>query len=304
MAQYKKPTKEQIEAAKNKREDSYKKLLNGVRDVFQSGKLEEVLKIAAKFSQHNYSFQNCIMIAIQRPDATLVKGFHQWQKLGRRVKKGERGIAILAPRFSKFKAKTDDESDEEFIEKLTGFRNVYVFDVSQTDGKEIPQLIDPLNSVSDKTAWLLERLDQISPMPIQTGKIGQARGQTDYSRKAITISDEISGDDAVKTKIHEIVHAAFHEPSGLFSDGNEKHEKEVMAEAVSYIVCENYGIDSSKYSFVYVGGWLKAANSDEAVKELARLGQTYVKAAQYIIAAIDEAVKIPAAIEQTQKATA
>jgi len=276
-------TQKQVEEAKANRAKAVERMKNGIKDVFESGQLEAVLKSRG----HGFSFLNTIGLYCQCPKGSDFRGFRDWQKVNRYVRKGEHGFQILAPTFKKIKVEANDAESDKFVKMLRGFRVVYVFDISQTDGLALPAIVNPLDSISDKTAWLISRLRQISPMPVSNGDTKTAaRGYTDYSTNEIMISDTLTGNDELKTLIHEITHATFH------TSGNDRQLKEILAEAVAFTVCENYGIDSSVYSVGYVVSWLNTIDKEHALECFAKVGEEIIRASQYIIDAIDGTVEL------------
>ena len=278
-------------------------LENGIRDVFSSDKYKEMLAVMSKF--HGYSVNNTMLIALQKPEATLVAGFNQWKKdFGRSVNKGEKGIKILAPCIYKKKEdeiKIDpvsglpmlDENGkpvkEEGEKTLTGFKSVTVFDVSQTDGKPLPDLgVDELNGDIKDFDKLMDVLRDISPVPIKFAPIqGDAKGYYDLGDKSITIKEGMSDVQTVKTAIHEITHAKLHDLDTVKAKGDkpkDQNTREVEAESVAFTVCQHFGIDTSDYSFGYVAGW----SSDKDTPELKSSLQTIHDTAAELINVISE----------------
>lgn len=235
-------------------------LKEGVQEVFSSGNYAEYLSTLSRF--HRYSFRNSMLIYLQNPDATRVAGFNAWKTLGRSINKGEKGLQILAP--SPYKITIDATHDEngnllpEPVKKQVqrmAFKVTYVFDVSQTSGKELPELAHRLTGDVGKYDHLMAALQKISPYPIAFDEIARAgtNGFCDYEAQRIVIRKGVSQEQAVKTTVHEIAHALLHSnKTGLERD---RQAFEVQAESVAYVVCQHFGIDSSQYSFGYVAGW-------------------------------------------------
>ena len=283
------------------------KLEQGIKELFESEKYKEYLRTMSKF--YNYSFNNTLLIAMQKPDATLIAGYTSWQRnFDRHVLKGEKGIKILAPAPYKVMEEHDrlDPSTQKPISDQDGnalketvevtrpaFKVVSVFDVSQTDGKEIPDItVDELTgSVENYTAFF-EALKQESPVPIAFEDIsGGAKGYYHLEDRRIAIQENMSEIQTIKTAIHEVAHAKLH---ALDPDGKRDPEKmkdsrtrEVEAESVAYTVCQHYGIETSDYSFGYVAGW----SSGKETKELKGSLETIRSTAAEMIEHLDEKLK-------------
>ena len=232
-------------------------LKEGVQDVFSSGRYAEYLRTLSRF--HRYSFRNSLLIYLQNPDATRVAGFNAWKTLGRNINKGEKGLQILAP--SPYKITIDATHDEngnllpEPVKKQVqrmAFKVTYVFDISQTSGKELPELAHRLTGDVGEYERLMAALQKISPYPISFEPIeGSANGYCSYQKQRIVIREDVSQEQAIKTTVHEIAHALLHKPD----IERDSQAFDVQAESVAYIVCQHFGIDSSQYSFGYVAGW-------------------------------------------------
>lgn len=258
------------------------RLEQGVKDIFTSEMYTTYLRTMAKF--HNYSFNNTLLIAMQRPDATLVAGFNAWKnKFNRYVKKGEKGIQIIAP------APIKEVEEREKIDKDTGlavlnengepemerveyviprFRVTTVFDVSQTDGEPIPSLeVNELTASVKDYALLTAAIEQVSPVPIRFDEIeGDAKGYYSDIDKEICIQVGMGESQTIKTMIHEVAHAMLHNSDFMKQNGEEKDRltKETEAESIAFTVCSALGIDTSDYSFPYVASWA----SGKEMKEL------------------------------------
>ena len=258
------------------------RLEQGVKDIFTSEMYTTYLRTMAKF--HNYSFNNTLLIAMQRPDATLVAGFNAWKnKFNRYVKKGEKGIQIIAP------APIKEVEEREKIDKDTGlavlnengepemerveyvvprFRVTTVFDVSQTDGEPIPSLeVNELTASVKDYALLTAAIEQVSPVPMRFDEIeGDAKGYYSDADKEICIQVGMGESQTIKTMIHEVAHAMLHNSDLMEQSGEEKDRltKETEAESIAFTVCSALGIDTSDYSFPYVASWA----SGKAMKEL------------------------------------
>lgn len=258
------------------------RLEQGVKDIFTSEMYTTYLRTMAKF--HNYSFNNTLLIAMQRPDATLVAGFNAWKnKFNRYVKKGEKGIQIIAP------APIKEVEEREKIDKDTGlavlnengepemerveyvvprFRLTTVFDISQTDGEPIPSLeVNELTASVKDYALLTAAIEQVSPVPMRFDEIeGDAKGYYSDADKEICIQVGMGESQTIKTMIHEVAHAMLHNSDFMKQNGEEKDRltKETEAESIAFTVCSALGIDTSDYSFPYVASWA----SSKEMKEL------------------------------------
>ncbi len=276
------------------------KLEQGVSDVFSSDKYKQFLDTMAKFPR--YSVNNNILIMMQRPDAQMCQSFTGWKEMGRFVKKGEKGIKILAPApytIQREQTKLDDKGNPmmdkdgepimESVEiKVNAFKVVSTFDVSQTDGKELPTLgVDELTGGVDGYGTFLEALKEVCPVPMTFENIeGGAKGFYSQTEKRIAIQEGMSEAQTVKTAIHEMAHQKLH---AIENNGPKqtRGSKEVEAESVAYTVCQHYGIDTSDYSFSYVAGWSEGKEMPELKASL----DTIRRAASEMITAIDEKVE-------------
>ena len=252
------------------------KLEAGVKELFESRKYKEYLSCMSKF--HNYSINNTLLIAIQRPNATLVAGFQTWKKdHGRIVKRGEKGIRILAPYKYKVEKNKVRDDEEPVVEEMTGFRVVSVFDVSQTEGKALLTIgINELAGSVKNYEKLFKALIIISDVPIRSEEIkGDAKGYYNDAEKRIGIRKGMSEAQTIKTMIHEIAHQKLHSKDTPDSEKPfDRRTKEVEAESVAYTFCRHYGIDSSDYSFGYIAGWSSGKETKELKQSLERIRAT------------------------------
>lgn len=275
------------EESKKNLEEITEQLEAGVKDIFTSGKYEQYLCTMAKF--YKYSATNCILIYIQKPDATLVAGYQSWQKnFKRQVKKGEKGIKILAPIPHKFKKLVENEEGEQEEQEIsyTSFRAVSVFDISQTDGEELPSILSKLSGDVSGYDDLIEKLKKVSAVPVVFDEIsGTANGFFDPKGKRIVIREGMSQLQTVKTMVHEIAHSILHNLETGEQKEATKEAKEVQAESTAYTVCKALGIDTSEYSFGYVAGW--SAGRD--LKELQESLEIIRKTSHNLLEAIEAA---------------
>lgn len=286
-------------------------LETGVAELFTSERYQEYLKTMSKF--HNYSFNNTLLIAMQRPDATLVTGYRNWQSMGRQVKKGEKGITIIAPASIKRKKEQavldqdqkpvigpDGKPKTEEVEvTLPCFKAITVFDIEQTTGEPIQTLApEILTAAVEDFDLFLEAIREISPVPIRFDAIeGSANGYYHNLDKEIVIKKEMSQSQTLKTAIHETAHARLHDKEIMESQGIEKDRltKEVEAESVAYCVCSAFELDTSEYSFPYIAGW----SSGKEMRELKASMDVIRKTAGEMIDELTE--KIEMMLEQKQE---
>lgn len=238
-----------------------KELEDGVKAVFSSGKYTEYLDVMSRF--YSYSANNCLLIAMQKPEATLVAGFKAWQtKFNRQVRKGEKAIRILAPCPHKVMKEINGEEKEV---TFTTFRSAAVFDVSQTEGDELPDICERLTDKVEGYERLMDAIVKNSPVPVRYESIsGTANGYYSHTNKEIVLDACMAEAQTVKTLVHEVAHAILHDKESGTENEADRRTKEVQAESVAYVVCNAFGIDTSAYSFEYVASWSK--NHD--VKEL------------------------------------
>jgi len=286
-------------------------LESGVEELFTSNRYQEFLKTMAKF--HNYSFNNTMLIAMQRPDATLVTSYKNWQSMGRQVMKGEKGITIIAPApYKKMKEKevldenqrpimgTDGKPKTEQVEvTVPHFKAVTVFDIAQTSGEPIQTLAPELltAAVQDFDSFM-QAIQKISPVPIRFDEIdGNANGYYHNADKEIVIKKGLSESQTLKTAIHETAHAKLHDREIMESLGVEKDRltKEVEAESVAYCVCSSFDLDTSDYSFPYIAGW----SSSREMKEMKASMDVIRKTAGEMINQLTEELEI--ILEEKQK---
>lgn len=241
-------------------------LEKGVQEVFESEKYKAYLDFMSKF--YDYSVNNIILIMMQKPDASLVAGYRAWQtKFKRFVKKGEKGLTIIAPCPHKFKKEVENENGEKETKEInyTTFRACTVFDISQTEGEEIPTYVSQLDGAVENYGELLDKLENLSPVPVGFEEItGSANGYYSYLEKRIAVKSGLSEQHTVKTMVHEIAHAMLHDKENGEEKEADRNTKEVQAESIAYTVCKALGLDTADYSFGYVAGWSKG----KEVKEL------------------------------------
>lgn len=274
-----------------------------VKDLFHSERYQDYLKAMSKF--HDYSLNNTLLIVMQKPDASLVAGYGKWRdEFERHVKRGEKGIKILAPAPYKIKKEQEKldpdgkpiigEDGKPVTEQkeitIPAFKVVSVFDVSQTDGKEIPDIaVDSLTGSVEQYEDFFKALEQTSPVPVGFERIESgAHGYYHNGEKRIALNEGESELQTVKTLIHEIAHAKLHDidlnaPPEQQQERPSRRTREVEAESIAYTVCQHFGLDTSDYSFGYVAGW----SSDKDIKELKASLETIRATASELITEID-----------------
>ncbi|EEF66524.1 LPD25 domain-containing protein [Holdemania filiformis] len=277
------------------------RLETGIQELFESERYKAYLTSMAKF--HSYSFNNTLLIAMQ--GGQLVAGYNKWRDdFHRNVKRGEKGIKILAPAPYKVKKEVPklDEQGQPVMDKdgnpvtekkeiqVPAFKIVSVFDVSQTEGEPLPSIgVDELAGNVEQYEDFFKALEQTSPVPMAFEDIpGGSHGYYHLTEKRIAIQENMSELQTLKTAIHEIAHARLHNidpeaPVTEQADRPDSRTREVQAESVAYAVCQHYGLDTSDYSFGYVAGW----SSGKDLKELRASLETIRATAHELITAID-----------------
>ena len=268
------------------------RLETGIQQLFDSDRYKEFLTAMSKF--HDYSLNNTILIAMQ--GGNLVKGYSQWQKeFDRHVKSGEKGIKIFAPapyKVKKLVDKIDPDTRKPILDSegktvkeekevtVPAFKVVTVFDISQTEGKEFPDLsVKPLLADVEQYEDFFAALEKASPVPIAFEQITNgANGYFSLTDKRIAIKEGVSELQAVKTAIHEIAHAKLHDVdlNAPLEEQNriDRRSREVQAESVAYTVCQHFGLDTSDYSFGYVAGWSSGKEMTELKASLETIQET------------------------------
>ena len=277
------------------------RLETGIQELFESERYKAYLTSMSKF--HSYSFNNTLLIAMQ--GGQLVAGYNKWRDdFHRNVKRGEKGIKILAPAPYKVKKEVPklDEQGQPVMDKdgnpvtekkeiqVPAFKIVSVFDVSQTEGEPLPSIgVDELAGSVEQYEDFFKALEQTSPVPMAFEDIpGGSHGYYHLTEKRIAIQENMSELQTLKTAIHEIAHAKLHAidpetPVTEQADRPDSRTREVQAESVAYAVCQHYGLDTSDYSFGYVAGW----SSGKDLKELRTSLETIRATAHELITTID-----------------
>ena len=278
-------------------------LEQGIQELFNSEQYTTWLRTMSKF--HDYSLNNTLLICFQKPDATLVAGYTAWQKqFGRQVQKGEKAIRIIAPTPYKDKVemeKIDPATQKPVLDKngnpvmetqevlRPAFKVVSVFDVSQTEGRELPTIgVDELTGDVAQYELFFEALKRTCPVPMEFEQIESgAKGYYHQLERRIALQADMSQLQTIKTAIHEMAHQKLHaiDPKENISEMPEqsRNSKEVEAESVAFTVCQHFGIDTSDYSFAYIAGWSQGKETPELKASL----QTIRKAASEMITDIE-----------------
>ena len=228
-------------------------LQTGLEEYATSEKYRNLLRVMSLF--HNYSANNCLLIALQCPHASYVAGYTSWRNnFHRQVKKGEKAIRIISP--VKYKKKNEEDEEEERI----GFKSASVFDISSTvqiDSMEPVTIgVEDLQGHVENYKDFLDAFQSVSPVPVDFRLFdGDARGYYSDTEKIIVIQDGMTERQSVKTLVHEIAHAMLHTKEKLQEHKKDRKQKELEAESVAYVVCEHFGFYSEDYSFPYIVGW-------------------------------------------------
>ncbi len=237
----------------------------GISELFDSERFAEYLGTMSRF--HHYSFGNILLILLQCPGASRVAGYRDWKKnFGRQVKRGEHGITILAPCPYRRQEEVEETAPDgsasasvQWVQRMS-FRTVTVFDVSQTEGKPLPELAKKLTGDVAQYERMTAAIRGISPYPIRIEPFpGDAYGCCNFAEQCIYVRPDMSQAQTIKTMIHEVSHAKLHAPPDISDESaperRQRFVRELEAESVAYVVCRHFGIDTSGYSFGYVAGW-------------------------------------------------
>lgn len=287
-----------------------KQLEDGMQELFTTEKFAEYLRTMSKFS--HYSTRNVRLINMQMPGATRVAGYQAWQtKFGRYVKRGEKGIRILAPTpftIKKEKQKLDPDTRQPILggdglpiteiveERIPRFKVIPVFDVSQTDGKPLPELVEDLPGDVRHYELFMDALAAVSPLPLVVEPMEGKDGYCRYGEK-VAVREGMGETQTVCAAVHEIGHAKLHDPTRLSEkeqqalDKKSKRTKEIEAEAVSYTVCQYYGIETSPNSFGYIATWSKELEMRELTASLDTIRKTAAELIEGIDAKFHELAK-------------
>ena len=264
-------------------DEAMERLDEGVRAVFESGRWERYLEVMSRF--HQYSANNSLLIAMQMPNATAVASYTDWKrKFGRQVRKGERGIRILAP--VRYRKKVEDEA---VVERLAGFRLASTFDVSQTDGEPLPQIAELLDGSVERYEQVMGAIEKAAPVPVGFEEMhAGVNGFFSRAERRIAIRPGMNQAQTVKTAIHELAHSRMHGFDGAAppEDLPDRATREVQAESVAFVVASHYGLDTGGYSFGYVASWAAGRELEELKASMGAIRET----AHGIIEDIDAAL--------------
>ena len=286
----------------------------GIKELFESEKYMRYLSVMSRF--HRYSVNNTMLIYMQKPDATLVAGYNKWKnQFERHVKRGEHGITIIAPTPYKKKIeeqKLDPDTKAPMLDQdgkvimeereveIPMFRPVKVFDVSQTDGKPLPELASSLSGNVQNYEAFMEALRRSAPVPLSVEPMAaNMDGYFSPDRQRIAIREGMSEVQTVSAAVHEIAHSKLHnyakaqEEAARAGDKEppkkkDRNTEEVEAESISYAVCQYYGIQTGENSFGYIANW----SQGKELPELRASLETINKAAGELIADIDRHYKV------------
>lgn len=290
-----------LQTRKEKIDALLSRVSEGVAGVFDSKNYRDYLTTMSKF--HNYSARNCILIHLQNPEATTVAGFEAWKKFDRNIKRGEHGIQVIACAVKDTVINTPvmdgsgnpvlgengKQSYSQHTESKPYFFPAHVFDVSQTHGKDLPELTPELKGSVENFGAMMFALNSVSPYPIGYEDMkGKTKGYTDHAQNRIFLKSGMDQAQTLKTAVHEITHADLH---GAKAKGAAKSEKEVQAESVAFVVCSHYGLDTSQYSFPYIAAWSRGREVSELTGSLTVIQKQ----------ANDLIYRIDAGLEQLQK---
>ena len=279
-----------------------------IQDLFQSERYFDYLRTMSRF--HSYSVNNTILIHMQRPHASMpAAGFNKWKQFGRHVKKGEKGLTIIAPtplkkKIEEMRLDPDTKApvldgdgniimDEKTVE-IPLFKPVKVFTADQTEGKPLSSLATGLTGDVQQYEAFMEALRRTSPMPISFASLApDTDGVCSFTKQTISIREGMSQVQTVCATVHEIGHAVLHDREKdrlSAAAGNadppkakDKNTMEVEAESVSFAVCQYYGIDTSANSMGYIAGWSR----DKSLPELKASLETITKTVSGLISTID-----------------
>ena len=236
------------------KESAEKALIEGVKYCYTEGNFKKYLDVVSRF--HDYSINNCMLIAWQNPDATYVAGFSAWRdKFKRNVRKGEKAIKILAPVPKKIIVKdvNPDGTETEREVRFTRFRSVNVFDISQTDGEDLPSICNRLDGKVDDYDDVINKLIALAKPNVRFDDLkGKANGYYSRVTDEIVLQSGMSQKMTIKTLVHEIAHSILHSDAFIEIP---RSIKEMQAESVAYMVCKQIGIDTDEYTFEYVASW-------------------------------------------------
>ncbi|HEY5588576.1 MAG TPA: LPD25 domain-containing protein [Candidatus Paceibacterota bacterium] len=286
-----------LEEKKEELKNTMEMLENGVKEVFTSDKFQEYLTTMSKF--HNYSVKNILWLQMQNPDARHIAGMKTWNKFGRKVNKGEKSLKVLAPYKHKKEIEMDKinpKTNKAYVDKAgnvirekqsvewVSFKVVPVFDIAQTNGKELPTLINELDGNVNNYEYMKDSLVEVAKIPIKFEDIKNgSKGYYHLIENRVVIKEGMSEEQTIKTMVHEITHSRLHSLDNQ-KDITERSTKEIEAESVAFVVSKHFGIDTDDYSFGYVASWSK----DKDLKQLESSLKIIQKEANSLISEVEE----------------
>ena len=264
----------------NKTKQMFENIVDKLQNIINNGDYEKFLKLQKNF--RGYSFNNLILIYSQFPDATKVAGKSAWLKLNRKPINGAKKIWIIAPIPRQYTKKVTKVIDDEEIEKTevikyNAYRYVFVYDISQTEGEDMPLQSKNLNS--NDMAGFYEKLKKFSTLPIEQELLGSMKGYYNPKSKQIVIKNNLSIDDKTAVLLHELTHSLYDD----FDYKTDRDLSEVFVESVAYIVADYFGLDTSLCSFNYILKWAKGDT-----KVVLELGNKIQKCANQFIKKLEE----------------
>jgi len=268
-------SKDKAKALRARIDDSVEALARAVDDVRASDTFRAYLDVQARF--HKYSWHNSLLILMQRGDATRVAGFQTWKKLGRYVRKGERGIMIFAP-CPFHREAVNDAGEPESIDGIF-FKPVHVFDVSQTDGRELPDVDCPVIDADGSALWnALERVAGKRNIAVNYETLtGRGFGYATDKGESIVIDDTHPTGQRAKTLAHELAHCALHFGKTDKATVLTRNIAELEAESVAYVVCRHFGLDTTIRSSAYIALWDGNAKAlRESLERIATTARTLI----------------------------
>ncbi len=285
------------------------KLQTGIQELYDSEKYRDYLRTMARF--HHYSFNNSLLIWAQRPDATAVAGYVNWKKLfGRTVNPGAKGIMIYEPSNYKrtLREVVTDEDGNPVLDKdgnkitravertFPSFKVGYVFAYEDTSGKPLPSIVSIIDKDVSNYDSVMDALQKVSPAPIRFDSVdGGANGYYDLLKREFVVKDTLPQAQKIKTAVHEVAHSILHDKIDGLDQEADNRSREVCAESIAYVVCNYIGLDTSEYSFGYVGGW----SAGKELKELQTKMEIIRSTAHTIISGI-EAEILKETIQETE----
>ncbi len=275
---------EYISYKENEIKKLQEEIKNGIKDALNSEKYIEFLKTISKF--HKYSINNAMLILLQKPDATFVAGFSQWEKQGVKVNKGEKHIKIFAPIFKNIDVFEKDDKGNYVLDensnkiKIGEKKNIYfkvtkVFDISQTNAKDNEKynLIKSNNEIINNKDEILNKLQKVSNINFEfSDNLGGASGVYNKVDNAIRLKNGLNDIETISVAVHEVAHSMLH--SNLETSKFEKKQKEFEAESVAYIVNKKLGIDSKENNFLYLANWVGKDDISEFEDSILRIHKT------------------------------